>query len=117
MAMSDAYDIVIMGAGPAGSATGNLLAGSGLRVLIIEGEKHPRHHIGESLLPGSIPILNRLGISSEQLTAKYQPKFGARFYDTVGERLVTFGFEPTAGSASPAYQVFREEFDTLLAEK
>src|SRR3954454_7437539 len=104
--MKNTYDILIMGGGPAGTAAGNFLAHAGLRVLIIEGEKHPRHHIGESLLPGSIPILNTLGISSDYLTAHSQPKFGARFYDPAGDRLVTFGFEPTPGSPSPAYQVF-----------
>ena len=115
--MNEPYDILIMGAGPAGSAAGNFLAHAGLRVLIVEGEKHPRHHIGESLLPGSVPILNALGISSDTLTATCQPKFGARFYDPAGDRLVTFGFEPTPGSPSPAYQVSRETFDALLAQK
>ena len=67
-------------------------------------------------MPGSIPILNRLGISSEELTRRFQPKYGARFYDPFENKMEVFGFEPTTGSASPAYQVFREELDQLLAE-
>ena len=88
-------DVVVMGGGPAGSATGAFLAQAGLGVIVVEGEKHPRHHIGESLLPGSIPIFNRLGISSDELARRFQPKFGARFYDPDDNKMETFGFEPT----------------------
>ena len=54
-------DVVVMGGGPAGSAVGAFLAKAGLGVVVVEGERHPRDHIGESLPPGSIPILNRAG--------------------------------------------------------
>jgi flavin-dependent dehydrogenase len=111
------YDVAIIGGGPAGCATGLYLAQAGLRVVIVEGDRHPRHHIGESLLPDSIGILNELGISSDELAKRWQTKFGARFYDTEQDRLATFGFEPTEGSISPAYQVLRQEFDALIWEK
>ena len=52
------HDIVIMGGGPAGAACGTFLTRAGLDVLIIEGDRHPRHHIGESLLRASMPILD-----------------------------------------------------------
>ena len=72
-------DILIIGAGPAGAAAGILLARADFSVTLLEAQCHPRHHIGESLLPGSIPILNKLGISSETLAMHYQPKFGGSF--------------------------------------
>src|SRR4051794_29710704 len=102
--MENLYDVVVMGGGPGGSACGNFLARAGMKTLVLEGQRHPRHHIGESLLPGSIPILAALGISPDEMAGKFQQKFGARFYDPVADALVTFGFEPTPGSASPAYQ-------------
>ena len=90
-------------------------AREGLDNLVIEGDRHPRHHIGESLLRASMPILSDLGISMEEMTRRFQPKFGARFYDPISDRLATFEFEPVPGSASPSYQVLREDFDEMLA--
>ena len=117
IAVAHQVDVVVMGGGPAGAAAGNVLARAGFDVLIVERDRHPRHHIGESLLPGSVPVLGRLGVSPAELAARFQPKFGARFYDPAGDRMATFGFEPTPGSASPAFQVVREEFDALLAAR
>jgi flavin-dependent dehydrogenase len=114
----DEPDVLIVGGGPAGTALGTLLrkvSGGKLRVTILEGERHPRHHIGESLLPASMPVLEKLSISMREMERRYQPKYGARFYDPPTDRLVTFGFEPVPGSAAPSYQVYRESFDALLA--
>jgi flavin-dependent dehydrogenase len=115
--MKEACDILIIGAGPAGTALGRLLAAKGMEVMVLEAEKHPRHHIGESLLPASMPLLADLGISREHLARAFQPKDGARFYDPPTDRLVTFEFAATPGSDAPSYQVFREEFDALLARQ
>ena len=109
--------IVVVGAGPAGAAVGTLLARRGFDVLLLERERHPRHHIGESLLPASMPILEELGISTAELQRRYQPKFGARFYDPIQDRLAVFEFAGRAGDPAPAYQVLREEFDAMLFEK
>jgi flavin-dependent dehydrogenase len=93
------------------------LARAGLRVVIVEGERHPRHHIGESLLPASMPILERLGIGAGELERRFQTKYGARFYDPVADDLAVFRFDPTTSSDVPAFQVMREEFDLMLAER
>ena len=61
MRNSDPFDTIIIGAGPAGSAAAALLAEQGLRVLVLEREKFPRYHIGESLLPFTCYPLKRLG--------------------------------------------------------
>ncbi len=110
-------DIIVIGAGPAGAAVSGLMARQGFDVLLLERDHHPRHHIGESLLPASMPILAELGISAAVLQNRYQPKFGARFYDPGEDRLAVFEFTEKPGDPAPAYQVLREEFDAMLLEK
>ncbi len=59
-----AADVVVIGGGPGGSTTATMLARKGLRVLLFEKERFPRDHVGESLLPASLPILEELGVLS-----------------------------------------------------
>lgn len=108
-------DVVVIGGGPAGSTTATLLARRGWRVVLLEKERHPRFHIGESLLPMNLPILERLGVLDRvRAMGVYKP--GADF-PVDGDRLNTFRFgralRPGAGHA---YQVRREEFDRMLFE-
>ena len=56
------HEVLIIGAGPAGSAAAAVLAEQGDRVLILEREKFPRYHIGESLIPFTYHPLERLGM-------------------------------------------------------
>jgi flavin-dependent dehydrogenase len=119
--MMETREVIVMGGGPAGLACGNFLARAGVEVVVLEGERHPRHHIGESLLAASMPILQRLGVTMKEMAARYQPKYGARFYDPLRERLETFEFAMPASLAeypeAPSYQVVRESFDAMLADQ
>jgi flavin-dependent dehydrogenase len=112
--MNQQFDAIVMGAGPAGSASAAFLANAGLHVALIEGDRHPRHHIGESLLPASMPLLASLGITETTLASHFQRKLGARFYHPPTDRLALFAFEPSPGFTTPTFQVLRETFDSLL---
>ncbi|MGH8299525.1 MAG: NAD(P)/FAD-dependent oxidoreductase, partial [Steroidobacteraceae bacterium] len=58
-------EVIIVGGGPAGSTAAALLAQRGRRVVLLEKARHPRFHIGESLLPANLPLFGRLGIAEE----------------------------------------------------
>jgi flavin-dependent dehydrogenase len=73
------YDAVIIGAGPAGSAAATVLAEHGHRVLVLEREKFPRYHIGESLLPFTFQPLKRLGMIEKMKASAFVKKCSVQF--------------------------------------
>jgi len=106
-------DVLIIGGGPAGSTAATLLARRGWRVQVIEKEQHPRFHIGESLLPMNLPILERLGVA-EQVAAIGVKKLAADF-PTQGGHYTGFAFARALGAKRDhAWQVRRDQFDQLL---
>ena len=111
-------DVLVLGGGPAGSSVAALLAAEGLRVVLCERQRHPRFHVGESLLPASAPLLKRLGVWDDLAAGGYQRKWGAHFLfepERVGSRIeFARGLDP----ASPmAFQVRRASFDHLLLRR
>src|SRR6266576_3093892 len=73
---SSVYDVAIIGGGPAGSTAAALLARAGRRVILLEREKFPRFHIGESLLPFSMKAFTRLGLQEKLLSGGFLKKYG-----------------------------------------
>jgi len=109
-----AYDVIVVGGGPAGSTTGALLAERGWRVALLEKDRHPRFHIGESLLPRNNPLFARLGVLDE-VRAIGVAKAGAEFHSREHGKSETFYFDQALDASEPsAFQVHRAELDHIL---
>src|SRR5271169_5987710 len=107
-------DVVVIGGGPAGATIAALLAERGEHVVLVEKDRHPRFHIGESLLPFNLPLFERLGVQGE-IARIGMPKYGAEFVSTYHDRTSAFEFANGWDKDFPyAYQVRRSEFDHIL---
>ena len=107
-------EVLVVGGGPAGSTIAALLARRGRRVMMLERDHHPRFHIGESLLPANLPIMERLGVLDDVARIGVV-KRGADFPAANAGGFNAFRFDRALGDTPPhAFQVKREEFDLLL---
>ena len=110
------YDVAIIGGGPAGSTAATLLSKAGRRVIVLEREKFPRFHIGESLLPFSMQTFTRLGLQ-EKLRAHFVEKFGGEIAEAGGEKAAKFYFKDGFASRTDrSYQVTRSKFDKMMLD-
>jgi flavin-dependent dehydrogenase len=107
-------DVAVIGGGPAGASTATFLAQSGLDVCVFERETFPRFHVGESLIPATLSLLERMGVREQVEAHGFQIKHGATFSDQESDREFTFYFLRDRPWPPYAYQVPRAEFDTLL---
>jgi len=108
-------DVLVVGGGPAGTSAATALRRRGHDVLLLEKDRHPRFHIGESLLPCNLPLFEELGVL-DKVRAIGVPKFAADFPSADGGYR-TFHFRRALGGSPPqAFQVKREDFDALLFE-
>ena len=112
------FDVAIIGGGPGGAAAAIALADRGRRVAVFERELFPRFHIGESLLPASNPIFERLGIARQVASAGFVEKLGASFVTEDGALECAIDFTACRSLRSPqTYQVPRARFDALLLDR
>jgi len=119
------YDALIIGGGPSGSTLGQLLAKSGKKVAIIEKSRFPRFHIGESLLPATVVLMEELGLGQYFRDTAIKKPGGVWIYGYTpkGKELFTGGcFADCTKQASfhhqpHAYMVERSVFDQELLSK
>jgi flavin-dependent dehydrogenase len=109
-----ACDVLVVGGGPAGSTISTLLTEQGWNVHILEKDSHPRFHIGESLLPQTLPILKRLGVLADVERIGIV-KYGAEMISHRYGRSQMFYFSKAFDESQPyAFEVKRSEFDAIL---
>jgi flavin-dependent dehydrogenase len=112
------HDVLIIGAGPAGSAAAAILAEYGHRVLMLEREKFPRYHIGESLLPFTFQPLQRLGLIDKMRRSAFVKKYSVQFVSPSGRASQPFYFfdRYDRETVAQTWQVLRSEFDQMLLD-
>tara|TARA_R110002095_G_scaffold194927_1_gene173378 strand:- start:334 stop:1626 length:1293 start_codon:yes stop_codon:yes gene_type:complete len=114
-ALDSEYDVIIIGAGPAGSTVGALLAEQGKKVLIVDRATFPRFHVGESLVPETYWSLKRLGLIDQLKQTAFPKKFSVQFVTDEGVETMPFYFnEYKDHESSQTWQVLRAEFDQML---
>jgi flavin-dependent dehydrogenase len=107
-------DVLVIGGGPAGSTIATLLSRRGWNVVLLEKDRHPRFHIGESLLPRNMPLLEQLGVMPEIERIGVLKRAVDLTLPTSDER-VTLNFSQAFDATYPtAFQVKRAEFDHVL---
>src|SRR5688572_8387883 len=113
--METNYDVIIIGGGPSGSSAGAILAEHGHKALILEREKFPRYHIGESLLPFTYQPLKRLGLIEKMRASAFVKKYSVQFVSPSGRASQPFYFNARYDAdVSQTWQVLRSEFDLML---
>ena len=105
--MHKQYDVIIAGGGPSGTTAATILSQYGHQVLLIERDRHPRFHIGESMMPFIEPVMERLGVDWGEGNQK---KIGAEFID---EKKHNHVFFPLWGTYR-TFQIERSVFDEKL---
>src|SRR5690348_10260813 len=112
--ISSKSEILVVGGGPAGSTVAYRLAELGHEVVLLEKDRHPRFHIGESLLPLNVPLFEQLGVLDE-VAGIGMPKWGVDFTSPAHQRTVAFAFSDAWDRGQPySFQVRRSELDDIL---
>jgi len=114
---SEMYDVVVIGAGPAGSTAATFLQRKGHRCLVLDKATFPRYHIGESLIPHTFGTLDRLGLLSKLKESHFPQKHSVRFVSPSGNESDPFYFSETIeGTRAQTWQVDRAEFDQICLD-
>ncbi|MCB1278717.1 NAD(P)/FAD-dependent oxidoreductase [Prosthecobacter sp.] len=113
--MNTTWDVIIIGGGPAGSTAAMTLRQLGRKVLVLEKDRFPRFHVGESLLPYNRPIFDELGVWPQIQAAGFMVKRGAQFWMGDGSMHTRLHFARGSFTEFPeSLQVERAKFDDIL---
>jgi len=115
MEPASAFDVAVIGGGPGGSSAATALARRGRSVLLLERDRFPRFHIGESQLPWINGVLESLGVRDAVAKAGFVEKWGASFWEIDGAPAAYVDFTAAVETPIPqTYQVPRAAFDEVL---
>lgn len=115
--IDEPYDVTIIGGGPGGTAAAICCAREGLSVRLVEKERFPRFHIGESLIPHSFEFLAQLGLADRVEQLRHVPKYGAAFVMGDANEPTRFWFpDETAGTSSRSLNIDRSCLDKVLLD-
>ena len=113
--MSELFDCIVVGGGPAGSTAAAIVAEAGFSTLLLERETMPRFHVGESLMPESYWTFERLGVLNKLKASQCPQKFSVQFVNEHGKSSRPFYFhQHDSRECSQTWQVLRSEFDKML---
>ncbi len=114
---SSDYDVIVIGGGPSGSTTAALVADAGYRTLLIERDSEPRRKVGESLMPETYWIFQRLGVLDALKSGMFTQKVGVQFVSSSGKESSPFVFtRHDPHECSRTWHVERAKFDPFLLE-
>jgi len=110
-------DVVVIGGGPSGATVATLVAKAGFRVQLLERERFPRYHIGESLIPETFWVLDRLGMLAKLQGSRFVEKHSVQFVTEQGKLSEPFYFgDYKPHESSQTWQVTRAEFDQMMLD-
>jgi flavin-dependent dehydrogenase len=110
-------EVVVIGGGPAGSTVSTLIAQRGHRVSLFERERFPRFHIGESLIPETYWVLERLDMLPKMQKSRFVKKYSVQFVNSAGKLSAPFYFwDNKPHQCSQTWQVVRSEFDKMMLD-
>src|SRR3954471_1582783 len=111
------YDVIVIGGGPAGATAATLLATHGVRVAVFARARFPRFHIGESLIPETYWVLDRLGMLPNMRASRFVKKHSVQFVNASGRLSAPFYFaDNKPHECSQTWQVVRSEFDQMMLD-
>jgi flavin-dependent dehydrogenase len=113
----DRFDVIVIGGGPAGATTAGMLAKSGRKVLVLDRERFPRYHIGESLIPAFMRPMEELGEIVERMEARgYERKYGGSLI--WGNRQIPWDFSFVRGGRyGYAFHTMRADLDAMILDR
>lgn len=118
MFSQNSYDAIVVGGGPSGSSSSYILSEHGHRVLLLEREKFPRYHIGESMIPFTYGPMERLGLIPRMKQSHFMKKYSVVFISPNGTVSTPFYFfnRYDRDSVAQTWQVLRSELDQMLLD-
>ena len=109
--------VIVIGGGPSGTTTATLIAKQGYRVQLFEREKFPRYHIGESLIPETFWVLDKLDMLPKMRDTCFVKKHSVQFVTDKGKLSEPFYFmDNKPHECSQTWQVYRQEFDQMMLD-